>query len=156
MHYSLIFVAIIDLYCVYFFPLTMAKKALFNRPWKYFYRFNNFQKQIFFSYKNMISRYFAMIENQSIIFFLERRARTVACHLQTISTWNVISPFTTVKLASYYFCLQFSDWIWLWFVDKVSTHMNYKNCPNTFVSSIDELRQINFSNQVLDLIFLNE
>ena len=47
----------------------MAKKALFNRPWKYFYRFNNFQKQIFFSYKNIISRYFDMIENQSIIFF---------------------------------------------------------------------------------------
>ena len=133
MHYSLIFVAIIDLYCVYFFPLTMAKKALFNRPWKYFYRFNNFQKQIFFLTRILSVGILQWLKINPLFFFLERRARTVACHLQTISTWNVISPFTTVKLASYYFCLQFCDWIWLWLVDKVwsSTH---KNCPNTFVS----------------------
>ena len=132
MHYSLIFVAIIDLYCVYFFPLTIAKKALFNRPWKYFLPFEQFPKQIFFLARNDLHNNFCD-DWKSINYFSGRRARTVACYLQTISTWNVISPFTTVKLASYYFCLQFCDWIWLWFVDKVwsSTH---KNCPNTFVS----------------------
>ena len=124
--------------------LTIAKKALFNRPWKYFYRLNNFKNKYFFLTRNWSVDTVPWLKINPLFFFLERRARTVACHLETISTWNVISPFTTVKLASYYFCLQFCDWILLWFVDKVSTHKNYISCPNSFVSSNEEVCQIDF------------